>query len=283
MERRDVGTVRFFRLPSMAGVELVYGNRVVNDFRRHVHNSLCIGIVNKGTRIIRMDGKSTGIPQNRLFVINPGSSHRCNSLDKEGHSYRIVSLDLAVVTATASQISGRIQPLPHFTDVSVADKELRDKVKQFFLLAPQSGSRPASDSVFVSLLSQLITRYGGKPITPLRAGSERARIRRVCEFINANYAEAPSLEQLARITDLSPFHFQRVFVRQVGISPHDYLIHCRISRARDLLSKGHSIVRVALDVGFHDQSHFTRSFSRLVGIPPGRYLSLHKVTPKSST
>jgi AraC-like DNA-binding protein len=283
MYRRDVGSVHFFRLPNMAGVELVYGDRVVNDFRRHVHNSLCIGIVDEGTRIVRMDGKSTGIPENCLFVINPGASHRCNSLDKEGHSYRIISVDSAVVTATASQISGRIQPLPHFADISVADKELRDKVKQFFLLAPQSGSRPARDSVFVSLLCQLIMRYGDKPITPLRAGSERAAIRRVCEFINVNYAETLSLEQLARIAYLSPFHFQRVFVRQVGTSPHDYLIHCRISRARDLLSKGHSIVRVALDVGFHDQSHFTRCFSRVVGIPPGRFLSLHKVTPKSST
>lgn len=280
MKRRDVGSVRFFCPSDMGSLQLVYGTRVANNFPRHVHNSLCIGVVDQGTRIIRKDGKSTGIPEHGFFVLNPGTPHGCHSLDKEGHSYRIICVDTEVVSAVASQVSQRVQPLPHFANVSLSDNELLQELRKFFSLMGQPDSLLKRQLVFGSLLSQLILRYGDKPSTPSRVGMERAAIRRVCEFIKTNYTETLSLEQLAQIACLSPFHFQRVFVRQVGISPHDYLVHCRISKARKLLLKGHSIVNVALDVGFHDQSHFTRCFSRIVGIPPGRYLCLHKIGPE---
>lgn len=281
MKRRNTGSVRFFRLSDMGHLELVYGTRVANDFPRHVHNSLCIGVVDQGTRTIWQDGKSTSISEDGFFVINPGTQHRCGSLHREGHNYRIICVDPEVVAAVASQISGRVQPMPHFTQVSLSEKPLVQKVREFFSLTRYSDSLLERESVFVSLLSELILRYGDKVPTGSRVGRDRAAIRRVCEFVKANYAETPSLEQLARLACLSPFHFQRVFLKQVGISPHDYLIRCRIARARELLLKGHSIVKVALEVGFYDQSHFTRCFTRVVGIPPGRYLCLHTVSPES--
>jgi len=263
----------------MEGLQLVYGAGVSNEFRRHVHNSLCIGVVDRGTRIIRQEGTTTAIPENGLFVINPGIPHSCKSLEKEGHSYRIICVDVEVVAAVVSQVSERVGPVPHFRDVFFSDKELLEKVRQFFSLQRQSDSILERESVLLSLITQLVLSQADQPPIPSHVKPQRAAIGRVCEFIRANYAEVPSLDQLGRIAGLSPFHLHRVFVQQVGISPQDYLVQCRIDKARELLLEGHSIVSAALEVGFADQSHFTRFFNRVVGIPPGRYLRLHGVRP----
>lgn len=90
-----------------------------------------------------------------------------------------------------------------------------------------------------------------------------------------HFAESLSLEDLSRVALLSPFYLQRLFLKNTGVSPHEYLIESRIERARGLLLEGRSIASVAADTGFVDQSHFTRSFKRVVGIAPGRYIQLN--------
>jgi AraC-like DNA-binding protein len=64
----------------------------------------------------------------------------------------------------------------------------------------------------------------------------------------------------------------RTFRRDVGLSPHAYLTQIRVEAAKKLLSEGASIVDVASDIGFTDQSHFTRHFKRITGVTPGQYL-----------
>jgi AraC-like DNA-binding protein len=80
------------------------------------------------------------------------------------------------------------------------------------------------------------------------------------------------LEDLATVSNLSPFHLTRVFQKEVGIPPYEYLVHIRIKRAQTLLKNGESIAGTAYSTGFSDQSHFTRFFKRHVGITPGEYL-----------
>jgi AraC-like DNA-binding protein len=92
---------------------------------------------------------------------------------------------------------------------------------------------------------------------PCQTGSHNGATQRACEFIKAHYTDHLSLKQLSRVACLSPFYFQRLFLENTGVSPHEYLIHYRIKKARELLAAGHSIAGVALEVGFVDRSHFT--------------------------
>ncbi|WP_338149160.1 helix-turn-helix transcriptional regulator [Citrobacter cronae] len=63
----------------------------------------------------------------------------------------------------------------------------------------------------------------------------------------------------------------RSFSREIGVTPHAYLIQLRVRKARRLLATGKSPVEVALLTGFADQSHLTRAFVRQFGVTPGRY------------
>ncbi len=86
----------------------------------------------------------------------------------------------------------------------------------------------------------------------------------------AHLAADIGLDALAAIADLSPKHFARAFRQSTGMPPHRWLIQRRIDRAKALLrTTDTTLVEIALACGFADQSHFTASFRKLVGLTPG--------------
>jgi AraC family transcriptional regulator len=79
-----------------------------------------------------------------------------------------------------------------------------------------------------------------------------------------------SLSELAASVDLSVSYFTRLFKQSLGLAPHQYLIACRVERAKSLLLKSNlTLAEVAHAVGFVDQSHLNRHFKRMMGISPG--------------
>lgn len=98
------------------------------------------------------------------------------------------------------------------------------------------------------------------------------RLRRITEYIEAHLAEDVSLRDLAAVAGLSTHHFGEAFKTSSGTTPHRYLIERRIHRAKELLlGADHSIVEIALAVGFASHSHFTDNFRKLTGITPSRF------------
>jgi AraC family transcriptional regulator len=102
-----------------------------------------------------------------------------------------------------------------------------------------------------------------RPLSP-------SRLKQVLEYIHDNLGQTLSLADLATLANLSPSRFTRVFRQETGLSPHQYLIQARIEQATHLLRSGGeiSIGAIAHQVGFADQSHFTRHFKRIVGVTP---------------
>jgi len=103
-------------------------------------------------------------------------------------------------------------------------------------------------------------------------GLSSCALKRIEEYIDANLDSALEIDELAALVRMSPSHFTRSFNRSVGLTPHRYVIHCRVAKARELLATTDlPLIEVALNIGFSDQSHFSRRFQELVGVPPGAY------------
>ena len=101
----------------------------------------------------------------------------------------------------------------------------------------------------------------------------QGRLRAVIEYVEEHLDGAPTLEQLAAVARLSPYHFARQFKTATGLPPHQYVILRRVERARQLLQAGTdlSLAEVALHAGFSDQSQFAYHFKRLVGVTAGQF------------
>jgi AraC-like DNA-binding protein len=98
------------------------------------------------------------------------------------------------------------------------------------------------------------------------------QLRRVSEYLNAHMAEDVQLHVLSGLVNLSRSYFSRAFKASTGLAPHQWLLHARIAKAKQLmLDGGRPLAQVAVDVGFADQAHFTRTFGRAVGESPGAW------------
>jgi AraC family transcriptional regulator len=110
-------------------------------------------------------------------------------------------------------------------------------------------------------------------LNPRRAAIGAPALRRVIEYIDAHLGQGLSLAELAGVAGLSPFHFARVFKRTTGLAPHQFVVRCRVERARDLLVRGQATVAdVAAHVGFADQSHLSAHFKRVFGMTPAAFV-----------
>jgi len=104
------------------------------------------------------------------------------------------------------------------------------------------------------------------------AGSRGARsVELAITYIERHFAERIALERLAGLAHLSLCRFATVFRSQVGMSPYRYVCSTRIRHAQDLLRQGHPASVVAGEVGFFDQSHFSRHFKSHCGMTPGEF------------
>lgn len=80
-----------------------------------------------------------------------------------------------------------------------------------------------------------------------------------------------SIDEMARSSYLSKYHFIRSFKQAVGLTPHQFQIQNRIRKAQHLLNNIDSMTEVALTTGFCDQSHFIKHFEKYVGLTPAMY------------
>jgi AraC-like DNA-binding protein len=88
-------------------------------------------------------------------------------------------------------------------------------------------------------------------------------------WIDAHSEQAITLDDMARAAGLSAYHYLRVFSAVFSVTPHQYLVRCRLRRAARLLcDEERPVTDVALDVGFADLSNFVRSFRRAAGVSP---------------
>ncbi|MGJ4999057.1 helix-turn-helix domain-containing protein [Bradyrhizobium sp. HKCCYLS3077] len=162
---------------------------------------------------------------------------------------------------------------PHQTD----DRVLRHLVSSLIRAFTEDAapSQLFLDSLSISFAAHLIGRYHLKqPIVPKRKLSPLTpwRLNRAKAFVDAHLDQPIALADLSAAAGLSRMHFAAQFKAATGLSPHMYLLQCRVHASKRLLLDPERSVRdVALAVGFKSETHFINVFRRLVGEAPGRW------------
>jgi AraC family transcriptional regulator len=130
------------------------------------------------------------------------------------------------------------------------------------------------DSIEQALAVALVHGYAARDraVPTYRGGLGAARLRHVTEFIWAGLERDLTLVDLARSVGLSTAHFAVMFRQSTGESPHQFLLRCRLERAKEMLrTRQLRIVDVALACGFKTQQHFARVFRQMYGATPRVY------------
>jgi len=132
---------------------------------------------------------------------------------------------------------------------------------------PLGGDRLYGESLTTALTGALFTRR--KVETQRANGLSPWQLRRAMEYLEAHMTQDVSLEEMAKLAGLSQSQFARAFKISVGMPPYKWFLDARIKRAQELLLRGkESIALIAIQTGFADQSHFTKTFRRATGATP---------------
>jgi AraC-like DNA-binding protein len=261
---------RFWRDPTLPFIEVrsIHDGRKVR-YAKHSHETFSIGSILAG-QCGYVNGKtSQRIGAKSVVVMNPGDAHACNPSRDERWSYRMLFVDVSWLAGVQQDLGvgrGHFQP---FSTTVTMQPELYAGLNRFYQLltdpeAEQLEKHGAAFEFMAIVHSALIpSDYSPRQGHP--------GLLRAMEFIRDNYTRSLKLEEICSAANLSPSYLIRAFKHEYGMTPHAYLINCRIEFSRTQLRRGQPIAEVALAAGFADQAHLQRSFKKFVAATPGQY------------
>ncbi len=251
------------------GVELheLYG--LLQPFPPHFHDHYVMGLITGGRRrmLLRFPSGGEGAPsfssevrEGDLVVIRPFEIHACESIEGSRMDWKSLRLPLDFVRPTL----GRACAIPPL----LRDEALRESFEKLCAIiknGENGGRQRELLNVFLrALVLKAAQRRGARSVAIPPPFPDMLRWL-------AERRERPSLDAAARHFGVDKFSLLRGFSANFGITPYRCWESMRLERALSLLRTGRSPVDVAGELGFADQSHLTRAFRKVFGMPPGAF------------
>jgi len=261
---RPEGEVRLDRRRDPRGIELVHAHIEPFGWSVHMADAVSAIAVVSGSGTMHCRGEATSLA--------PGTSRVAAPLELFVLSTGEGTLEVVIVHVPPSLV-----PKRRSSDTAPrAPGELAEWLAARAARSPGDGHATGTDSDVLDLLADAGAVRRGRV---RQGGLEPGPVRRARNHLEAHYGSLPSLDELASAVGTSKFHLVRMFRAYHGVPPHTYLICYRIAIARRMISAGAKGADTALATGFADQSHFSRSFRRMVGMSPVEYARLGVVRP----
>jgi AraC-like DNA-binding protein len=212
------------------------------------------------------------------MLMEPGEIH-ANTAITPKVSFRVLLIEPSAVKRAAEEL-GMTVASPH---LKVAQLSFHPELFPAFAEFHHSVERPATvlerQSRFADCLRLLLGHCGESSRAAYFSASGHPAVRRARAFIEEHAAEKITLEEVvAAAGNISRYHLVHAFTADAGVPPHAYQIQVRLTKARRLLSMGVPTEQVAVDLGFADQSHFTRHFKGILGATPAAFARQNRRT-----
>lgn len=235
-------------------VDVVYHNRVNTSYPLHTHAEHdTLGVVLDGEIEIETDTEKYVCKSNHIFAVPLDVSHSikpCNNsfytmLSLCIHQEYLVNTDIDSIQLMIEQKLEQI-----FCEIEALNRYSEMIMDGLLLLLANKFRNVSSNGYFKTIKNKLIEI----PELPV------------------------SIEEMSNEVCISSFHMIRQFKKEIGLTPHQFQIQCRIRKAQKMLLGDKTIAEVALETGFCDQSHFVKCFKKIVGMPPAAYKKVVRIS-----
>ena len=250
---------------AMSGIEAV---ALASDrsFPRHAHDQFGIGVLRSGAHRSWSGIGPVQAVAGEVITVNPGEMHDGSPVQGRVRAWRMLYLDPGLV---AGLLAEEVHDAMEIARPALRDPVLADRFTRLFVgIIASPPDRFGVEQATLETLAHLFARHGSRPVL---VNGPSPPVARTLQRLNEAPEVPVTLAELAASSGLSRFQLLRGFAKAVGTTPHAYLLQRRVGLAQRLLAKGRRPAEVAVEVGFADQSHLTRAFSRQLGITPARY------------
>lgn len=254
----------FLRSTALPGLEILRGEPSSTAWRVF-HERYAVTACESVSADLRYRGWHRQLRDRTVVFFEPGEVH-CNIAVPRPQDFKVLFIDPALAERALDELG--VPGAPHFQLLETDDAHLLQAIRALSAAIESGESDLEQQSLFAGCL-RLIAQHAEKR-PPLERGSAEP-VRRAKQYLLERYNEAVSLDELAAVAGISRFRLAHVFTKAVGLPPHAWQMRVRIERASGMLRRGIPGVETATQVGFADQSHFTRHFKRVWGMTPSRY------------
>lgn len=244
---------------------LFYGNAHFSTARSDKESFILFYTLAGAGLIEQGDARVTLLPGQALLLNCRTPQSYCTAPDESCWHHYWAHIDGPGVAALAAVLN----PL-RITAIPLAQQDAEDGFEAL-LARVQDGSTASilrQSLVIHTLLDTLAQRALGQQVS----ASNRALVEKAAAHIRTHYAEELSLDDLAAAAHLSKSYFLRLFRQYMGATPYNYLLCCRITRAKELLVTTElPVCEVARSTGFGSEANFSTRFAAMAGQSPLPY------------
>ncbi|PHV72083.1 hypothetical protein CS063_00975 [Sporanaerobium hydrogeniformans] len=251
----------------------------------HTHEMIELSIILDGTAHYQFDDQEMNVPKESLIVLNPNVLHAVTLPVQEHYKDLHIGLNHLLLPTGEFNYFPLLKKLPLF--------DFKENKSIFFetchtLLKENTSRKPGYKTMLRLLVTQLVVliyrELENTPIIETKSTlsfgypQKRELAEAMIHYMNTHYMQDISLEVFSKDMYLSQVYLSKIFKEEVGTSPINYLIHIRLSHAKELLEKTDLPIRmIAAQVGYTDMYHFSKLFKKYYGFPPSkcRYFSKH--------
>ena len=255
-------------------IEAYRFNGVAQSFPNHFHEYYVIGLIESGERQLTVNNIDYHIGPGDLITFNPMDNHACVQVDDCKLVYHCFNINRSIMADTVSEVFN-CRMLPHFKMPVQYRTSLSNLFCSLHDCIMENGSELEKDEKYLLFIEQLLASQA-ELVDQRPLHHERDEIKSICVYLEENYENRISLDELADIAKLNKYSLVRLFTKQKGITPYRYLETIRINKAKQLIENGIELAHVAQLTGFSDQSHFSKYFNRFIGLPPGQYQAIFR-------
>jgi AraC-like DNA-binding protein len=250
--------------PVLNGLERLQAWFHGHAYNWHRHDTYAIGVTLQGVQTFDYRGTAYHSLPGQVIVLHPDEPHNGRAGSRAGFGYRMIYLEPSQLREALDRPN-----LPFVPDTVFDDAVLARTILAAFESFPQRLAELESDALVTRIADRLerrsdAGRSASKLTVPLKI------MDRVRALLDEDFKRPVPSKELETLTGLTRYAIARFFRVCYGTSPYRYLLMRRLAEARRRIVAGAPIVRTAIELGFADQSHLTRCFHQMFGLPPGR-------------
>ena len=231
------------------------------DFPSHFHQSWSLAYIEYGSENIAFNNSGFLVSKNAIQLIPPYSVHKNWSNKNNAWAYKALYISDDVIRNVAKKINddySYLESLPYF--ITYCNSQFDINEASIFKIIENLFSDTLNDCH-----QPYFEKHANEPFDD------------ILNYLSLNYNESITLETLQKKFKVNKFKLQKSFKKNIGLTPLEYLTTIRIENSKKLFYTDVPLVEIALESGFYDQSHFTHSFKKYVGVTPGNYKKNSKI------
>ncbi|MBH1940039.1 AraC family transcriptional regulator [Mobilitalea sibirica] len=255
--------------------------KMTNDGVYHDHDFTELAYILSGKGKYLIEGKEYDVEAGDLVICNPGVKHTHIVTNTKEPTIEFIAgfTDFHFKNMAANSIE-----LKNGGCIIHTSAELKQELSMhcYSMIAEKEGCKVGKYFMFKTHLMQMLLLVMREMVdneNPEQKGcnfesyNKSYAVNRIITYLNENFDQKISLEQIAHNMYLSPVYISKIFKEETGESPINYLIKIRLDKAREILLSGESgsIKSIATQVGYDDVYHFSKLFKKYYGISPLYY------------